>query len=138
MDGTNEIKLPPNTIELKFRPCYVIRDVPGYVDGLPANRKQKRRVIQELNRNIGRFFDVEDHFLGEMYFDNGVSYKETYDFYLSEWINRCKKMNEMKAFRYTQANPDFIQQMYYPMERERSDSVYKFNEWIRKKLKLFK
>ena len=84
----------------------------------PVNREQKRKMYFEYKRNASKLIDAENAFLTALFTEDATfSYKELYDFYLTNYNNLIGWMQKNRMFKVTVPDTYYFSNEYYPLEK---------------------
>ena len=90
-----------------------------YAEREPLNRREKKLVYGELDRNLSDYLDLETEFL-EMMFDPSIeSYNVLYTKYLRKWTFLTDCIRKTNRFKYTYPNTSYFTDLYKPVEKEK-------------------
>jgi len=80
----------------------------------PENRKQTRKVLHELERNIKKFMEVERGYLNSVFDDYGLGPVDCYHWTFGHWAGLTSWMKKNKKFKLTAPNEEYFSSLYAP------------------------
>ena len=89
-----------------------------YANKEPVNRKEKKLIFGELDRNLENYLDLETEFLEKVFDPEMRSYNDLYTKYLTKWNFLTDCIEKLKRFKYTSPNRSYFLDLYKPVEKE--------------------
>ena len=87
----------------------------------PTNRREKKLVFKELDKNLEIFLNIEAEFLEQLLLEdeNDNSYQDLYKHYLHKWNQTIEYLYNNKKFKYTLPNGTYFKDKFGPVEKEK-------------------